>query len=185
MEAVSSRSSLATFRGERRFSSAAVIFGILSKMGFPENLIPQAMTIALSYNPDRIPNVDSIVEILIKMNTPATASQSSRNQRLYQHLPDSSHSTNSSNALSTRLLETSVRSRPHTASAGGGLAIPASQGVAAAASAILGPDSISGQVEVISGTLWKQRHIFGFGIQSAEQVEVRFMILKPFRLERV
>jgi hypothetical protein len=34
------------------------------------------------------------------------------------------------------------------------------------------PDEVSGQIDIISGTLWKQRHIWGFSLQSIEQVEV-------------
>jgi hypothetical protein len=165
MDLGSNRRSLAVHPAERRDSAASAVFSTLAAMGFPENLIPQAMSIALSRNPDRIPHIDLIVEVLLNMTTPATTAR--------QRLPPSVRTASASHFLVTsRSLETSVHSRLHPAAAAGGSVRSASQAESAAAPAIPVPDSTSGQVEVISGTLWKQRHIFGFGIQAAEQVEV-------------
>ena len=67
--------------------------------------------------------------------------------------------------------------RPHTfrsiSAGGGGMAASSSPRPSFPRAALpLLPDQISGQVDIISGTVFKQRHTWGFPIQSTEQVEV-------------
>ncbi len=80
------------------------------------------------------------------------------------------------------LLRSSIRDRRRTSAAVGGAAaiappMPAAGGGAAAA---VQPVALSGQTEIVSGNLWKQRHIWGFPIQSIEQVEASRMALQTY-----
>lgn len=151
-------------RSDCATTAANAVADLLATMGFPEALITQAMRMA-SQSPDRAPNIDGIIEILVNMTTPAAADPSSTKQKRRQHLLFDSHSANSSGSA----LAVSGGSAPRLPAHRGG-------GAAAAASAALNPDATSGQIEVISGTVKKQRHIWGFRIQSEEQVEVSFMM---------
>jgi hypothetical protein len=149
-------------RSDSATTAVNAVANILATMGFPEALITQAMRMA-SQCPDRAPNIDSIIEILVNMTTPAAADQLSTKQKRRQHLLFDSPSADSSGSA----LAASGGSAPRLpAHRGGG-------GAAAAATAALkNPDATSGQIEVISGTVKKQRHFLGFRIQSEEQVEV-------------
>jgi hypothetical protein len=76
------------------------------------------------------------------------------------------------------LVRGSLHDRRRPSAAGGGMAaiappVPAAGRGGAAA---LQPSALSGQTEVVSGNLWKQRHIWGFPLQSIEQVEVTRML---------
>ena len=125
-------------------------------MGFPEALIQQALSIASQSN--QMLQIEAIIELIISMTL-----QTAPSRDRYAGWPLVSPGPFGSQAAAGR----------GQAAVGGGARADSLITYGSARSAVVvQPDEVSGQIDIISGTLWKQRHIWGFSLQSIEQVEV-------------
>lgn len=125
-------------------------------MGFPEALIQQALSIASQSN--QMVQIEGIIELLISMTL-----QTAPSRDRYAGWPLVRPGPFGSQAAAGR----------GQAAVGGGARADSLITYGSARSAVaVQPDEVSGQIDIISGTLWKQRHIWGFSLQSIEQVEV-------------
>ena len=141
---------------------------LLASMGFSETAIQQALARANSSG--RLLHLDAIIEILVTM-----ANESSQTQPKKLASKASGDRVQPINPLAATLSSISKKPRSPLASQS---RVPAAGGGASAAllasAAASNPDS--GQLEIKTGTLGKQRHIWGFAIQSLEQVEVHVVV---------
>ncbi len=125
-------------------------------MGFPEALIQQALSIASQSN--QMMQIEGIIELLVSMTL-----QTAPSRDRYAGWP----------LVRPGPFRSQAAAGGGRAAAGGGaradsLITSGSAGRAVAVRA----DEASGEIDIMSGTLWKQRHLWGFSLQSIEQVEV-------------
>ena len=131
---------------------------LLTSMGFTETSIQQALARANSSG--RLLHLDAVIEILVNQ---ASHTQPNRAAPSAPVLRPMNHAEPAM---------TSVARQTHSASATRNRA-PAAGGHRAGAAV---HDPLSGQTEIKTGALWKQRHVWGFAIQSLEQVELHVVI---------
>ena len=136
-------------------------------MGFSESAIQQAFARANSSG--RLLHLNAIIEMLVAANNESSNTQPKR------LAPKASENRmQPSNPLAVTL--SSISNQPRSAFVSQSR-VPAAGGASAAllASAATSiPES--GQLEIKTGTLGKQRHIWGFAIQSLERVEVHVVV---------
>ncbi len=140
---------------------------LLASMGFSERAIQQAFARASSSS--RLLHLNEIIEILVAADNESSNTQS---QRLVSN--SSGNRVQPSNLLAVTI--SSISNQPRSALASQST-VPAADGASAAvfASAAASiPESC--QLEIKTGILGKQRHIWGFAIQSLERVEVHVVV---------
>ena len=128
--------------------------GILAAMGFKESCIQKAMAEA-AQRTDRITHLQGIIEILVNMTAPNNAAS------IVGSAPQGSLTPNSP--------ESSASSQKLIAAVRGGAVMSKSRRLGFRRA----DAEATGQVDIVTATLFKQRHIFGFAIQAREQVEAR------------
>jgi hypothetical protein len=128
--------------------------GILAAMGFKESLIQKAMAEA-AQRTDRITHLQGIIEILVNMTAPNNAA--------------SNAGSAARGSLAATFPVSPASSRQLIAAVGGGAVMSNSRthGLSRVET------EETGQVDIVTATLFKQRHIFGFAIEAREQVEAR------------
>ena len=127
---------------------------ILAAMGFKESCIQKAIAEA-AQRTDRLTHLQGIIEILVNMTAPNNAASIVGSAAQGSLTPNSPESSASSQKLIAAVRGGAVMSNSRR----------------------LGFSRVdaeaTGQVDIVTATLFKQRHIFGFAIQAREQVEAR------------